>query len=186
MWPHPNSSASARQPATTNWPITNLHTYLHYTAALAPLRTWLLQTLRHSQSKKRLHHRSGSFLPCMSDFQSRSQTHTPYRACPVIPSLSKRITHIHNIHPGQRYSDHHKQMITYDITGTPIAHDTTSLLDNIRSQHTHLIQIGKLIGDPNTDHPYPPLTHAIHNLARTLNIPSSQHLIANPRPTTQQ
>ena len=59
-----------------------------------------------------------------------------------------------------------------------LAHGTTSLLDNLCSQHTHLIQIGKLIGDPNTDHPYPSLTHAIHNLARTLNIPSSQHSIA--------
>ena len=47
----------------------------------------------------------------------------------------------------------------------------TSLLNNLRSQHTHLIHTGKLVGDPNTDHPQSPITHALQNLARTLNIP---------------
>ena len=32
------------------------------------------------------------------------------------------------------------------------------------------------------DNPHPPLTHALHHLTRTLNIPSVQHSIANPRP----
>ena len=61
------------------------------------------------------------------------------------------------------------------------AQDITSLLNNLRSQHAHLIHTGKFIGDPNTDHPYSPLTYAFNNLARTLNIPSYQHSIANPR-----
>ena len=41
-----------------------------------------------------------------------------------------------------------------------------------------------LIGDPNTDHPQSPLTHALNNLDLTLNISSTQHSIANPCPTT--
>ena len=41
-----------------------------------------------------------------------------------------------------------------------------------------------MIGDPNTDNPQSPLTHALHFVARTLNIPSSQYSIANPRPPT--
>ena len=55
--------------------------------------------------------------------------------------------------------------------------DITSLLDDLRSQHAHIIKTGKLIGDPNTDYPQSPLTHALYNLARALNIPSSQHSI---------
>ena len=61
--------------------------------------------------------------------------------------------------------------------------DISSLLNNLRSQHSHFIPTGSLIGDPNTDHPQSPLTHAIHNLACTLNIPSCQYYLANPRPT---
>ena len=63
------------------------------------------------------------------------------------------------------------------------AQDITSLLNNLRSQHAHLIHTGKLVGDPNTDHPLSLIAHALHNLARTLNISSWQHSIANPRPT---
>ena len=59
----------------------------------------------------------------------------------------------------------------------------TSLLNNLRSQHAHLIHTGKFVGDPNTDHPQSPITYELHNLARTLNIPSCQHSIANPCPT---
>ena len=66
------------------------------------------------------------------------------------------------------------------------AQDISSLLDNLRSQHAHLIKTRPLIGDPNTDNPQSPLTHALHFVARTLNIPSTQHSIANPRPTTTQ
>ena len=64
------------------------------------------------------------------------------------------------------------------------AQDITSLLNNLRSQYVYLIQTGKRIGDPNIGHPQSLLTHALHNLTRTLNISSSQHSIANPRPTT--
>ena len=66
------------------------------------------------------------------------------------------------------------------------AQDISSLLDNLCSQHAHLVTTRPLIGDPNTDNPQSPLTHALHFVARTLNIPSSQHSIANPRPTATQ
>ena len=66
------------------------------------------------------------------------------------------------------------------------AQDITSLLNNLRSQYAHLIHICKLVGDPNTDHPQSPITHALHNLARTLNIPSCQHFTTNPLPTSDQ
>ena len=66
------------------------------------------------------------------------------------------------------------------------AQDITPFLNNPRSQHAHLIHTGKLVGDPNTDHPQSPITHALHNLARTLNIPSCRHSITNPRPTPAQ
>ena len=66
------------------------------------------------------------------------------------------------------------------------AKDITSLLNNLRSQHSHLISTGQLICDHNTDHPQSPLTHSLHNLARTLNIPSCQHSVDNPRPTDAQ
>ena len=36
------------------------------------------------------------------------------------------------------------------------AQDISSLLNSLRSQHSHLISTGPLIGDPNTDHPQPP------------------------------
>ena len=45
--------------------------------------------------------------------------------------------------------------------------DISSLFDNLRSQHTHLITTKPLIGDPNTDNPQSPLTHALHFVART-------------------
>ena len=38
--------------------------------------------------------------------------------------------------------------------------------------------------DPDRDNPQSPLTHAIHNVDRTLNIPSCHHSLANPPPTT--
>ena len=52
------------------------------------------------------------------------------------------------------------------------AQDIISLLNNLRSQHAYLIHTGNLIGDPNTDHPHSPITHALHNLVRLLDIPS--------------
>ena len=66
------------------------------------------------------------------------------------------------------------------------AQDITPLLNNLRSQHAHLIHTGKLVGDPNTDHPQSPITHALYNLVRTLNIPSCQHSISNLHPTPAQ
>ena len=33
------------------------------------------------------------------------------------------------------------------------AQDTTSLLDNLRSQHAHLVTTGNIDVDPNIDHP---------------------------------
>ena len=66
------------------------------------------------------------------------------------------------------------------------AQDITSLLNNLRSQHVYLIHTSKLVGDPNTDHPQSPNIHALHNFARTLNIPSCQHSIANPLPIPNQ
>ena len=66
------------------------------------------------------------------------------------------------------------------------AQDITSLLANLLSQHAHLVTTRPLIGDPNTDNPQSPLTHVLHFVARTLNILSSQHFIANPCPTATQ
>jgi len=66
------------------------------------------------------------------------------------------------------------------------AQDITLFLNNLRSQYSHLISTGPLIGDPNTDYPQSPLTHALHNLARTLNIPLCQHSLTNLRPTDTQ
>ena len=43
-----------------------------------------------------------------------------------------------------------------------------------------------MIGELNTDNPQSPLIYALHFVERTFNIPSSQHSIANPRPTTTQ
>ena len=61
-----------------------------------------------------------------------------------------------------------------------------SLLNNYRSQQAHLYKTRRSNRDPDRDNPQSPLTHALYNFARTLNIPSSQHSIANPRPTAQQ
>ena len=66
------------------------------------------------------------------------------------------------------------------------AQDISSLLDKLRSQHAHLVTTRSLIGDPNTDNPQCSLIHALHFVARTLNIPSSPHSIANPHPTATQ
>ena len=62
----------------------------------------------------------------------------------------------------------------------------SSLLDNPRSQYAHLITTRLLIGDLNNNNPQSRLTHVLHFVARTLNIPSSQKSIANPHPTTTQ
>ena len=51
--------------------------------------------------------------------------------------------------------------------------DITPLLNNLWSQHAHLLLTREFIGDPNTSHPQSPLTHALYNLARALNIPSN-------------
>ena len=67
-----------------------------------------------------------------------------------------------------------------------LTQNITLLLNNLRSQHAHLIHTSKLVGDPNIDHPQSPITHTLHNLARTLNIPSCQHSTANPRPIPNQ
>ena len=50
----------------------------------------------------------------------------------------------------------------------------------------HILLQRPLIENPNTDNPQSPLTHALYFVVRTLNIPSSQHSIANPRPTASQ
>ena len=66
------------------------------------------------------------------------------------------------------------------------AQDVNLLLNNPRSQHTHLITTGKLDGDPNMNNPQSHLTHTLYHLARTLKIFSSQHSFTNPRPTITQ
>ena len=53
-------------------------------------------------------------------------------------------------------------------------------------QHAHLVTTRPLIGDLNNDNHQSPLTHALHFVACTLNIPSSQHSIANPRHMSTQ
>ena len=66
------------------------------------------------------------------------------------------------------------------------AQDLSQLLNNLRSQHAHLVTTRPSIGDPSTENPQLPLTNVLHFVARTLDIPSIQHSIANPRPTATQ
>ena len=49
-----------------------------------------------------------------------------------------------------------------------------------------MVTYWRLIGDSNTNYPQSPLTHALHNLARTLNVPLCQHFLTNLCPTVAQ
>ena len=124
--------------------------------------------------------------------------------CPVYQILNHAAKHTYHIERSLRTRPrlrHSLAKLTYvpeqnsAITSTRLflitlrehpAQDISSLLDNLRSQHAHLVTTRPLIGDPNTNNTQSPLTHALHSVARTLNIPSSQHSIPNPRPTATQ
>ena len=73
------------------------------------------------------------------------------------------------------------------VTLSASTHGIASLIAALRKQHAHLIRPGVLNNDRDPpDSPQSPMTHGLHYLARTLNIPSYQHTIANPQPTQDQ
>ena len=69
------------------------------------------------------------------------------------------------------------------VLRTHPAQNIRSLLNHLRFQHSHLYTTQRPDKDPDRDNPQSPLTHALHNVARTLNIPSCYHSLANPLPT---
>ena len=52
------------------------------------------------------------------------------------------------------------------------AQNIRTLLNHLRFQHSHLYTTQRPDRDSDRDNPQSPLTHALHNVARTLNIPS--------------
>ena len=66
------------------------------------------------------------------------------------------------------------------------AQNIRSLLNHLRFQHSHLYTTQRPDRDPGRDNPQSPLTHALHNVARTLTIPSCHHSLANPLPNDSQ
>ena len=60
------------------------------------------------------------------------------------------------------------------------------LLQHLCFQHSYLCKTQRPNKDPDHDNPQSPLTHTVHNVARSLNIPSSHYSLANPLPTDSQ
>ena len=56
---------------------------------------------------------------------------------------------------------------------TQTADNIVPLLRSLRAQHSHLYRTSRPNVDPDRYNPQSLLTHALHNVARTLNIPSS-------------
>ena len=73
-----------------------------------------------------------------------------------------------------------------NILRTQTSQNIAPLLRTLRAQHSHLYRTNRPNSDPDRYNPQFPLTHALHNIASTLNIPSSQHLLAKPLPTVTQ
>ena len=59
-------------------------------------------------------------------------------------------------------------------------------LKPLRFQHSHMYKTQRSNRDPDHDNPQSPPIHALHNVARSLNIPSSHHSLANLLPTDGQ
>ena len=74
----------------------------------------------------------------------------------------------------------------HDILRTYPSHNIAPLLRSLRAQHKHLYTTTRPNHDPDTYNPQSPLTHALQNVARTINAPSSHHSLANPLPTQAQ
>ena len=60
------------------------------------------------------------------------------------------------------------------------------VLKNHRFQYGYLYKTKRPNTDPDHDNPQSQLTHVLHNFDRSLNIPSSQHLLTNLHPTAKQ
>ena len=60
------------------------------------------------------------------------------------------------------------------------------LLRTLRAQHSHLYRTNRPNSDPGRYNPQSLLIYALHNIARNLNIPSSQHSLSNPLSTVTQ
>ena len=66
------------------------------------------------------------------------------------------------------------------------AQNNRPLLKHHRFQHSHMYKTLRPNKDPDHDNPQSPLTYALHNVARSLNILSSHYSLANPLPTDNQ
>ena len=86
------------------------------------------------------------------------------------PRLIELLSHMASI-PGNNIALTTTRCLLMTLREHP-AQNIISILNYLRSQYVDLIHTGKLIGDPNLDHPQSLSIHALHNLARTLNIPS--------------
>ena len=69
---------------------------------------------------------------------------------------------------------------------TQTAQNIVPLIRTLRAQHSHLHHTSRPNVNPDRYNPQSLLTHAQHNVARTLNIPSSQHSLTNPLPNEKQ
>ena len=73
--------------------------------------------------------------------------------------------------------DRHPAIITtatlLNTLRTQTAQNIAPLLRTLRAQHSHLYRTNRPNSDPDQCNPQSPLTHALHNIAPTLNIPSS-------------
>ena len=72
------------------------------------------------------------------------------------------------------------------VLRTHPAQNIRPLLNHIRFQHSHLYTTKRPNIDPDRDNPQSPLTHALHNVTRSLNIPSFHHSLASPLPIDSQ
>ena len=66
------------------------------------------------------------------------------------------------------------------------AQNIAPILRTLCDQYIHLYRTRSPNDDPDRYNPQSSLTHALQNVVRTLNIPSSQRSLANPLPTTAQ
>lgn len=69
---------------------------------------------------------------------------------------------------------------------TQTAQNIVPLLRNICAKHNRLYCTSHPNADPDRYNLQFPLTYALHNVAHTLNIPSSQNYLTNPLPTATQ
>ena len=91
-----------------------------------------------------------------------------------------------DIYPGYTHGDHYNQCHTHNSPTTLSAGYQLPHQPAMITTHIYIFTIQWPNRDLDRDNPRYPLTHALHNYTRTLNIPFSQHSLANPRSTTAQ